>query len=121
MEFIYSYSRLNQFTVSLWFKPDGTGNQQGLLSNGWECEQDVPEEASIQILYGTSGVSASIQTKPTTGGSVIEDTVGGVMVNIYFNITEYSFIHLIISTNHKKRITIVYAIKTLNISIYLIY
>ena len=65
----------------MWFKPDGTGNQQGLLSNGWECEQDVPEEASIKILYGTSELSASIQTKPTTGGSVIEDTVDHVQVD----------------------------------------
>ena len=116
MGFIYSFNRLTQFTVSLWFKPDGTGNkpdgtgnkpdgtgnQQGLLSNGWECdEQGVPEEASIKILYAASEVSAFIQTNSSTGG-VMEDTVGGVMVNIYFNVTEYSFIYLIISTNNKN-------------------
>ena len=83
MGFIYSYNRLNRFTVSLWFKPDGTGNQQGLLSNGWEeGEQGVPEEASIKLLYAAGEVSALIQTN---GGS---DTVHGVMVNIYFNVTE---------------------------------
>ena len=89
MGFIYSYNRLTQFTVSLWFKPDSTENQQGLLSNGWECdEQGAVEEASVKILYGAGEVSAFIQTNSATRGSVTEDTVGGVMVNIYFNVTE---------------------------------